>query len=86
MFLQQLFAPNYRRLLRIQKIIYPFCFPATTKKQKLEYSFTLVMQLKSGIKCALIKTVDTDIVAIAFSHFLDLEIDELWVEFEAGKK
>ena len=44
------------------------------------------MQLKSGIKCALIKTVDTDIVAIALTHFLDLEIDELWVEFEAGKK
>ena len=35
---------------------------------------------------ALIKTVDTDFVVTAIAHFLDQEIDELWVEFGAGKK
>ena len=37
-------------------------------------------------KRVLIKTVDTDVVVIALAHFLDLEIDEIWVEFGAGKK
>ena len=45
-FLQQLFAPNYLRLLQIQKMIFPLCFPAARKKQTQEYSFTSIMKLK----------------------------------------
>ena len=31
-------------------------------------------------------TVEIDVLAIAISNFLDLEIDQLRVEFEAGKE
>ena len=44
------------------------------------------MHSKYSIKGALMKNVDTDVIVLAVAHFLDLEIDELWVERGAGKK
>ena len=32
-----------------------------------------------------IVTVDTDLVVIALAVFLDLSLDEIWVEYNSGK-
>ena len=32
-----------------------------------------------GKKCAMIKTVDTDVVVIAIGNYFQLHLDELWV-------
>jgi hypothetical protein len=40
---------------------------------------------KSGIKSAMIKTVDTDVVILAVGMFQECEVDKLWVEFGTGR-
>ena len=61
-------------------------FPCNHEEADTRIFVHLSHAAQNGIKRALIKTVDTDVVAIALAHFLDREIDELWVEFGAGKK
>ena len=39
----------------------------------------------NGFKKILIITVDTDVVVIALHHFTKLNVEELWIEFGAGK-
>ena len=70
------FTQNISTTVICNKLSDVISFPATTKKHTLECFFTSVMQLKNGIKRALIKAVDTDVVVIALAHFLDLEIDD----------
>ena len=41
---------------------------------------------KQGYKKICIKTVDTDVVIIAISHFESLGIEELWIDFGTGNK
>ena len=60
-------------------------FPCNQEEADTRIFIHLNLAAQNGIKCALIKTVNTDAV-IAPAHFLDLGIDELWVKFGAGKK
>ena len=38
-----------------------------------------------GVKKLFIVTVDTDVVVIALYTFWDLDLEELWIEFNRGK-
>ena len=61
-------------------------FPCNHEEVDTRIFVHLSHAAQNGIKRALIKTVDTDVVVNALPYFLDLEIDELRVEFAAGIK
>ena len=61
-------------------------FPCNQKEADTRIFVHLSHATQNGIEYALLKTVDTDVVAIVLVHFLDLEIGELWTEFRAVKK
>ena len=54
---------------------------AIRKKQIRGYSFMYLMLVRKDSTKVSIITVDTDCAVIALYHYLDLQIDELWVEF-----
>ncbi len=39
---------------------------------------------RQGLRKEIIRTVDTDVVALAIEHFPALRLDELWVSFGVG--
>ena len=60
--------------------------PSSHKETDPRIFVYLIHEAQNGIKRVLIKTIDTDVVVITRVHFLDLEIDGLWVEFGAARK
>ena len=61
----------------MQQIMGSYIFSCNHEEGYTRMFFHLSNAAQNDIKCALIKAVDTDVVVIALSYFLDLEIDEL---------
>ena len=80
-YLHQTFGGN----IKFKKWFIPF-FPSNHEELETRIFVYFVHAAQNGVKRALIKTINTDRVAIDLAHFLNLETDELRIEFGPGKE
>ena len=60
--------------------------PYTQEEADTRMFLHVLHAAKCGVKRAMIRTVDTDVVVLAISTFMSLSLDELWIAFGVGTK